>query len=145
MRILIFAVLWASASGCALAAKQFVEKPTVKLKDVGIKNLTADGATLLFEVSVNNPNPYPINISALSYNVEVDKRAVGAGELENPAQVAANGTSVVPIPVAIKYSDLLSSVTDLFRKKASPYRIKGSARFGLFSLPFEYTGEVKIK
>lgn len=133
-----------STVGCGLLDK-VVEKPKVTLDNVGLKEITGSGATVIFGVKVDNPNPFSIQVDKLDYNLEIGGKPFSKGLIETPSKVAANGSSVINIPVAVRYSDLFSSIADLVSKGSRPYRIFGNAQLSLFNIPFDHKGELKLE
>lgn len=138
----LLSFVWA-LTACTSFGK-LVEKPNVKLDTLKIQSPTVDGATLVFGLAVENPNSVALEVDELVYDLEFDGRALSSGKLEQGARVPAKSTATVEIPVAVKYSDLFSSVIRLLTNETSPYRIKGSARVGPFEVPFDKVGEVKL-
>lgn len=132
-----------SASGCA-SLSALVETPKVDLESLKVQDPTADGATLVFGLMVENPNPVALEVNELVYDLEISGRALTSGRLANGARVPANEKAVIEVPVAVKYSDLFASVLHLLKNQTSPYRLKGAARIGPFEIPFDKSGEVKL-
>lgn len=137
------------ATGCTTFRKK-VEKPKVQLHSVGLKNLEKQGATLLVGIEVENPNDFELRVDRLSYEAEIEGRPVAAGTLDESVGVPAKGKSVVEIPVAVNYGDLFGSIIDFVSRigqneKKTRYRVKGSARVGLFDIPFDEQGELELE
>lgn len=142
-RMTVLVSLLLVSSACTSFSK-LVEQPKVNLETLTLQSPTAEGATLVFGLMVENPNPVAIAVDELVYELEVAGRSLTSGKLENGAKVPARDKTIVEIPVAVKYSDLFSSVIQLLKNQASPYRLKGTARIGPFKIPFDKAGEVKI-
>jgi LEA14-like dessication related protein len=121
-----------------------IEKPTASLQGLTIKDPTTEGATFVFALLVENPNKVALEVDELAYDLEVSGKQLTSGKLDQGAHLPANGSATIDIPVAVKYSDLFSSVLQLLKAQSSPYRLKGSARIGPFSIPFEKNGDVKL-
>jgi LEA14-like dessication related protein len=138
---LIFFVL----GSCTELAKKVIQEPKVTLAHVGIKDIGVNGATLLVGVQVDNPNPFNLRVDSLKYDVELGGKLLTSSELPGAAEVAGHGTQVIEIPVPVKFQDLFSSALDFLAKSSSSYRIKGEARFGLLAVPFDKTGDLKLK
>lgn len=134
-------MIWLGACG---SLTKLTEKPRVHLDSLQIQSPTREGATLVFGVMVENPNPVAIEVDEVTYELEIAGRALSSGRLENGARVPAKDKAIVSIPVAVKYSDLFESLLQLLKNPTSPYRIKGAARIGPFAIPFDQTGEVKL-
>jgi LEA14-like dessication related protein len=145
VRYMVLLVAIAVFSSCSTIAEQLVKEPKVELQSVKLRDLKPDGGTVLIGVEVDNPNPFGLKLDDLTYELEIGGKALSKGQLKEAAQVAANAKSVIEIPVPLKFEELFSSAMDFVTKKSSAYRVKGSARFGLITLPFDKTGEMKLR
>lgn len=128
--------------GCTLLGK--IDQPKVSLNDVAVKNVTGSGATIVFDLKVDNPNPFPLKVDALDYNLELGGKPFSKGLIDTPTKVEAKQSTVVQVPVPIKYSDLFSSLMDFVGAGSQPYRIYGKAKVSYFNIPFNHTGELKL-
>jgi LEA14-like dessication related protein len=140
--LLVVAVLFLLA--CTSLVQKIVKEPKVTLSGVGLKDVNQNGGIVLVNVLVENPNPFILKIDALKYELEVGGKHLSTGQLLEPAQVSGNSNTVVAIPVPVKFSDLYSSVMDFIAKRTTTYHIKGDAHFGLMTIPFDNTGDLKL-
>lgn len=131
-------------SSCQTIGQAIVEKPKVALDHVGLKDMTMEGATILFGVKVENPNSFALKVDSLRYAVEVGGKPFGSGQIEKPTEVAGHGKAVVEIPIPVKYADVFASLIDFVQNKSSTYRVKGEATFGVLNIPFDEKGELKF-
>jgi LEA14-like dessication related protein len=139
---LAFFVLW--FANCSSMSK-LIKEPKVTLANLRLENPNSTGATLVFGVQVENPNSVALSVDEVIYDLEVAGKSLTSGKLSDGAKVAANETKIIDVPITVKYSDLFSSVMQLLKTSATPYHIKGSAKMGLFNLPFDKQGEFKIE
>lgn len=130
---------------CSSFAKQLIKEPKVELARVGLKDVGLNGATILIGVQVENPNPFDLKIDALKYDLELGGKLLSSGEIPNALKVSGRSTEIVDISVPVKFQDLFSSVMDFLQKSSTTYHVKGEARSGLLKVPFDKTGEVKLK
>jgi LEA14-like dessication related protein len=142
--LMLGAAVFITQTGCAAFTKAVLREPTVALKAVNVRDINASGATLLFGVEVENPNPVDLKVDALRYDIDVGGKALSSGRLEHPATVPAHGKALVEIPAPIKYSDVFNSLVGFIRAGGSTYRIKGEADFAVFTIPFEREGTFKL-
>jgi LEA14-like dessication related protein len=131
--------------GCSYIAKKVMEPPKAKVERVSLKDASISGATIVFGVEVDNPNPFAVRVDDLNYAVEVGGKPIGKGQIESSAQVGGRSKAVIDLPVPVKFSDVFSSLLDFVTTGTSAYHIKGEARFGLIKVPFDKTGELKLK
>ncbi len=145
MRKLLLSLLFIGLAGCTSIAERVIEKPKVALDKVNVSDVRADGATILFGVLVDNPNPFALMVDSVKYDVEIGGKHLSSGVLDKGAQVAAKAQSIIEIPVAVKYSDVFTGLSMLMNNGKSNYRLKGEAAVGLITIPFDHTGELKLK
>ena len=143
LSVLVFAAL--VVLGCKSIAEKIVEKPKVALSSLALKDVGPNGATLVFGVEVENPNPFALKLDALHYDLELGGRAIGSGQIEKPSEVAAHAKGVVDVPVPVKFADLFSSLSEFLTKTTTRYRVKGEASFGMLVVPFDEKGDLKLK
>lgn len=144
LRLTVGAAFLVAQAGCAGFMKAVLREPTVTLQTVNVRDIDASGATLLFGVEVENPNPVDLKVDALRYDIDVSGKLLSSGRIEHPAMVPARGKAVVEIPAAIKYSDVFSSLIGFIKDGGTTYRIKGEAVFALFTIPFEREGTFRL-
>ena len=137
--LIIFALF---LSGCGMLGKK-IEKPTVNLQSLDIEG-KGDGANLIFGVHIVNPNKFPLKVDAVKYDLEVDGKPLTSGTLDQTMEVAASSASTLSVPIAVKYQDIFRSVAALLGNGQVPYNLKGSARFGVISVPFTEVGNLKF-
>ena len=62
---------------CASVAEKLIEKPKVSLSSIALKDVTQNGATVVFGVGVENPNAFALRLDALKYDLEIGGKAIG--------------------------------------------------------------------
>ncbi len=140
-----FTLLVIAAVGCASFLSAIVKEPKLSFASVSVRDAKQDGATAIIALNVENPNGVEITIDRLQYALEMGGRAIAANEIEKIATIAAHKTTIVEIPVPFKYDQVFASILDLLSKGTANYKVKGVARIGLFNLPFDHVGDVKLR
>ena len=121
------------------------KEPVVRMESLAIASPDAQGATLIFGLEVDNPNSVALEVDAVDYQLEIEGVPFAAGALEKPASVPAKGKAIVQVPVRLRYQDAFRSILDFIQTGSRKYRIKGSAKFGFFRIPFDKSGEVNFR
>lgn len=121
-----------------------MKKPSAKLDTVNVEKVDMKGAKLLFKVEVENPNDFPLKVDSVKYQIEIDGRKMSTESIDTPSEVAAKSKSIVQLPLTVQFADIFTSIGDFLRNESTTYRLKGSARVGIFSLPFDEAGEFKL-
>lgn len=121
-----------------------LEKPDVNLQQVEVSDASLTNADLVFNFLVKNPNPIPVSVDKVDYALNLNGRPFTKGALEKGLKVGAHESVMVPLPINVKYSDLSQSVVDILQRGSTKYQLKGSVKVGLFSIPFEQTGNFNL-
>lgn len=128
-----------------LAEMKGFKEPTVSVQGAEVSGLTAQGAQLLFNLKIDNPNNFGIKVDGLNYDVTLGGKPFTNGTINKIVNVAANGATTLQLPLDLVYQNMLGSLGGLLQQKTSPYVVKGSVKIGIFSIPFEQAGRVNLK
>ncbi len=120
--------------------KKIVEPPKVKLEDVKVNKMAISGIELDIVLEVLNPNNIDFDVKNLTYSLDVNDKQVTSGKLKEKVLVKGKEKTLVSVPLTLKYTDILSSALMLLKQEGMPYRVKGSAEIGPFTIPFDDTG-----
>lgn len=142
-QLLLLLSLGLTLAYCTMIPKNLAD-PKVDLTSVNVEKASFTDATLIFNFQVFNPNQIALEVDQIDYNLKVNGKPFTQGTLEKGLQVGANSTVSVPLPVAIRYTDLTSSLTSFLSQGVTPYEIGGSVKLGLLSVPFSKSGELKL-
>ncbi len=132
-------------AGCASMVAAVLEAPKVHPHSVRVKDSTGDGAVAVIALSVENPNGVDLTVDRLDYVLSIGGRAISSAQIQDPANIKARATTVVEIPVPFKYSEVFVSVLDLLRTGTAVYKVTGEAKIGIFTLPFDQSGDLKLR
>jgi LEA14-like dessication related protein len=120
----------------------------VTLAAVGVESLGLVEQRFELTLRVQNPNGFPIRVTALDYQVALNGEPFAAGVSSEGARIPASGEALVRVPVTANLLDTLQQV--LKWRDAPPdavdYALDGSVRLADFDLrmPFEYRGTVPV-
>lgn len=131
--------------GCAGLIQSVVKAPKVSFYGVTVRDAGAEGATAVIALNVENPNGVSLTVDRLKYKLEMAGRNVAEAEIQKVATLAAHSTSKVEIPVPFRYDQVFASVLDLLSKGSAAYKVTGTASIGLFNLPFDHSGDMKLR
>ncbi len=98
-----------SLSACA-GTGSVIDSPRVDLTGVELTAANFQRQTFLLSFYVSNPNPFPLPVTAVDYEVIFDQKKFAGGETQGSFTVPANGTDSFAISVDL---DFLSSATHL--------------------------------
>ncbi len=116
--------------------------PTVSPHDVGIRDLTLEGATVDLSVAVHNPLPAAAQVDA-SWTLLLDGTAVSTGQVAGLG-VAPSADTTLHVPVALRWSDLWSVAG--VGGRPIPWRVElelaGHTGLGTWHVPYTHDGEL---
>lgn len=130
-------------AGCA-ALKESVKKPRVDLLDVRVTDMSLTGATLAFDLDVQNPNPLGLSMQGFTYKLDLGGETLLTGTDKQKLHVGANQTSKVTVPLSLDFNKVYKSLASLKGKDTVKYHVSGDAKFGLFSVPYDKTGTLPL-
>lgn len=143
----LFAVFLLSA---CVGTGTVIDAPKVDL--IGVELTAADfrHQTFLLRFDVDNPNPFPLPVKAVTYRVTFDDQKFAGGETQGRFTVPARGDDTFAISVDL---DLLGSATQLtsllrggLRENVS-YELKGSLAIDIpfvSPIPFSSSGVINM-
>ena len=144
IKIILYAFILLSIAlfnGCS-SLKKIIDPPKVILENVKINKMTIAGVALDIFVIVENPNNIDFEVKNLTYTLDVNEKTVTSGKVNDKILVQAKRKTTVIVPITLKYSDILSSAIMFLNSEAMPYKIKGNAEIGPFSIPFNRSGNL---
>lgn len=110
-------------AGCA-GMEDLVQKPTARIDSVAIAKLNFEQAELLVNVEIDNPNPLGFSLSAYDYGIDAWDSTVASGRQEKGMTLQPAGSSLVPIPVTIQFTDILNLGQSALHAESVPLGIK---------------------
>ncbi len=114
-------------SSCA-GMDTVVSAPGVSLRHIEALDLGFSGQRFLLGFDVTNPNPFPLPVAAVSYNVELDGLRFATGETPGRFTIPSSGDGEFSISVEL---DLLKSAPQLLyivreaNRRPIPYELRG--------------------
>ena len=118
IRELGLSVVACLAAGCA-STGVMVEKPGVSLSNVEVTEIDLDSQTFVLDFDVSNPNPFPLPVKAVDYQVRFDDRKFAGGKTQGKFTVPAHGNDSFAISVEL---DILSSTSHLKSLMSGEFR-----------------------
>jgi LEA14-like dessication related protein len=144
--LLLAPVLLASCAGAGVS----IERPAVTLSGVEMSSLSFSGQTFLLSFDVNNPNPFPLPIRSVRYQLQLADQSFAGGETQGDFSIPASGDGVFDISVRLdilKSAGQLSSVLRSGMRKPVSYELNGSLAIDipfLKPVPFSTSGVITI-
>ena len=149
-RQLLLVLFVLSLSACAELSKHVETiKPTARLTDTRLANINFEQADLVFDLAVENQNPVAINLAGLKYDLKIENQSLVSGVTAQGLEVKAASTSVVQLPVSLKYDDLRKLPGELWQKDSFAYQLDTSfivdlPVIGEYAIPVSKQGELPV-
>ncbi len=146
LKFLITFFLGAAMLSCSSISSNLLKDPVVSTKSFTLSSLSVEQISMNLELFVENPNPIPLKLNQVTYNLNFSGEKVTEGTFSDGLNVPAQGTATVNIPLNFKYSAIGTLITGIFNKSLTKdYELNGAAKFGIFSIPFNKKGEIRLK
>ncbi len=126
-------------SGCATGGPA-VKPAEVTLDGVEVERLSVATQSLTLAFSVSNPNPFPLPVRAIRYELRLGDRKVARGETADRFVVGAEGTGEFAIDVELDLVDSISRLGFGMLKQPVEYELFGSLSVDLpFAPPVAFS------
>lgn len=138
-----------SLSSCA-ATGPAIKTPDVSLIGVQVDKVSLSGQSFLLGFSVRNPNPFPLPVRAIRYDIRLDEQRFAGGETEKGFVVSAHGDGKFVIGVELDLMHSMSQLVTLLRsgrRQYVDYELHGSLAVDLpFArpIPFSDSGSIRL-
>ncbi len=125
---ILMTVAW--LAGCSSLPRQLAP-PQVELAELRLLQASFDGQRFAVRLVVDNPNPVPIPVRSLEFDVRLAGEGLLDGQSFSPFTLPARGRSSVDVEV---FSNLVSSVSRLLTYAQGPAN----------GLEYEVYGEIAL-
>ena len=124
-------------------------RPQVDVTDVKVLGTTLTGADLLFQFRVDNPNAVALVLDAIGYKLRLNGQPLLDGRRDQRTQIAANGRSVVELPMTIRYEDVYRVIRSFEGRQKPDYALDADFQFdvpilGAVTVPVTKRGEIPL-
>ncbi|XAL99830.1 LEA type 2 family protein [Phycisphaeraceae bacterium D3-23] len=154
MRLLLLTLLCSLTLGCKSLEGLGVKNPTAVVHNMDVRDITADGFTMDFDIEVDNPNAFALPLTNTDYQVAVAGVDAVNGNISPAGSIPANGSGRVTLPINVTYQQLLDLGNALADSGGEvPYRFNADlgadaeSLGGLMSnlkIPLEYEGTLDL-
>jgi len=123
-------------SGCAGLGKP-VQEPQVTLVDMQMLEVKPLEAIFQISLRVMNPNEYPLAMQGLNCDLKIDGKHFATGLANEPREIPAFGTGVIPVTVYASTLKMFTSVMQIVQQV-------DQQRSGMQPLRYELTGKIRV-
>jgi LEA14-like dessication related protein len=150
---LIFFLLVGLLQGCSSLdqVSQVMEgrKPTAQIEGIRLTGLDVNGVDLVFDVNVQNPNAFTIDLADFDYDLQLFEQSFIKGRQSAGVNLAAERASRIEVPLRLGFKQLLNSYQQLKRADQASYRLDLGLGFkmpviGSLRIPVEFEGDFPV-
>ncbi|EDN68315.1 lipoprotein [Beggiatoa sp. PS] len=145
----VFLFLASFFTACANLPIQAVA-PQVSLSDFSVVKMGFTEQTYRIKMRLQNPNPFPLPISGLNYQLYLNDKEFTRGESNKAISIPAMGEEFLELDVNGNLMKMIGGLQDLqsIFNRALNYRLQGGVNVvkgAPLQMPFEYKGEISLK
>ena len=130
-------------AGCnSSIVKQLVAAPEVK--SIKLKSFSVKDQSVVFDVSVYNPNIYPLPISGLNGDFKLNKVSVGSMAATSDKSLAGQQTQVVTLPIKLNTDAFKKAAKSAIAARQTNYSFNGAIDTSIGQVPVSKTGSVSV-
>ena len=119
-------------AACASLPENPVRSPHVTLSDVQVVGLGFKAQTFLLSFDVDNPNPFPLPVRDIGYELKLDGQRFASGETASRFTVPAGGSSSFSLSVDLNLVQTSPQLLFVIRDGArGEIRYELEGRFGV--------------
>jgi LEA14-like dessication related protein len=138
--------LLAVLSSCAVVNQGLnLKDPEVVVTDFAVTDVSVEDVAVNLLLNIKNPNQVALKLDEVSYALDFSGNSVTEGVFDKGINIPAAGEGNLVIPLKFKYGSLNNILSSIMKNTYSKeYELTGSAKFGVFRIPFRKKGEVQF-
>ncbi len=122
-----------------------IQKPTAKVSDVKISQISFKDIGLMFDISIQNPNSISIRMDGFDYDLLLAGSSFVKGDQSEGVEIVSQGSSVVSLPVTLTFKEIYDVFKSMKDKDEIGYELRTGLKFdlpvlGLTRIPVETRG-----
>lgn len=149
-KALIVGALLTALVGCEnVEERMSLRKPTAQMTGLRFQDADAYGATVVFDVQIENHYPVELPLMRFDYSVASQGKRFMAGAQEVAVKIPVGGSQTVSLPARIDYLGTLRLLGGVRPGATIPYEAQvnltiDTPRLGWIMLPLGRSGEVTL-
>ena len=137
---LFFLIVLTGCSNTQVA--QFVKAP--EIQSVRLSHFSAKDNQAVFILDLYNPNPFPLPISAIAADIELNQLLIGSLSAESDRTLGALATQTVTVPLRLDQQSLVNAAQSVLLRGEANYRLNGDVKSSVGRVPFNKQGQLSI-
>lgn len=136
-------------SGLLMAAcstmSGLVKDPEVRVAEFKLAGINSEGVNIDLGVNVKNPNQVPLKLDEIEYALNIAGEKVTEGVFDKGVNIPAMGEGTVFIPLKFNFTSVGNLLSGFMNRSfVKDYELTGSAKLGIFSIPFNQKGTIDL-
>lgn len=150
MIIIILMAAVAFMSGCQTLEQALnLQKPTASLAGINFGKIDMESATLIFDVSVDNPYPVAIPLMNIDYGLTTGEDELFSGEADISGSIPAKDSKTLSLPVKITYLQVIKAFKGVRPGSQIPYKAAAGVTLdtpalGKLRIPLNREGQLNV-
>ncbi len=144
MKNFAFIILLVFMSGCSYLQNRYGQKPEIDLAKIYFQDTTALSTTMVFVLSVKNPNKMDLNVEEMTYEIQLDEKEFAKSHTDKKTKIPAGETAMVEVPLPVNFLKAIGGITKVLAGEDVGYQIQGSAKVSGFTIPFNEKGQFNM-
>jgi len=104
--------------------------PKVVMVEVGASHYDDGHVNLTFNIGLDNPNPFPVDVAGFTYAIDVNDQPVAKASTGGAVEVPPSAKKVLEETVELT-PDKFKGLEDIYKQNAMKYRMRGVLDTGL--------------
>ena len=122
--------------------KNLIQPPEVR--GVSLQALSVKDKSVVFDVSLYNPNIFPLPISGISGDFKLNNIAIGSLSATSDKMLAAQTTQIVTLPIQLNSSGFVTAAKRAFSTQKADYSVNGAIKTSVATIPFSKQGVLAV-
>ncbi|WP_168196656.1 LEA type 2 family protein [Bdellovibrio sp. ZAP7] len=144
MKHIAVIILMIFLGGCSYLQNRYAQKPEIDLAEIHFQDTTALSTTMVFVLSVKNPNKIDLNVEEMTYEIQLDGKEFAKARSDKKTKIPAGETAKVEVPLPVNFLKAIGGITKVLGGEDVGYQIEGSAKVSGFTIPFNEKGQFNM-
>ncbi|WP_413557808.1 LEA type 2 family protein [Bdellovibrio sp. HCB209] len=144
MKSLILITMAMILGGCSYLKERYAKEPEIDLAKIYLQDTTPLSTTMVFVLSVKNPNKIDLNVDELSYEIQIDDKEFAKAKTDRKTKIPAGETTLVEVPLPVNFLRAIDGVTKVLAGQDVGYQVLGEAKVSGFKIPFKEKGQFNM-
>jgi LEA14-like dessication related protein len=148
LALLLAPLLLAGCASLQQLAAGALDPPRLRLERASVAAVDLEGATLVLDFTVDNPNGLSLDVAGATWRLAVEGAEVAEGDLPGGVALPARGTAPFAVTVRLRWADAARLAEQVRHQPEVAWRVEGTIDVewpaGRLSLPYRHQGRLPV-